>query len=73
MKREFLVAACIMALSASSAFADEEKKYMAELDTGADPLGLTEEGSKPKKKRPLRKFIKGLGSELGKSGDYLAK
>lgn len=73
MKRELLIAACITALTASSAFAEETKKYMAELDSGPDPLGLTEEGSKPKKKKPVRKFIKGLGKELGKSGEYLAK
>lgn len=50
----------------------QEKKWMAELVEEDDPLGMTASSTK-KKKRKKFKVIRGLGKELAKSGEYLAK
>lgn len=73
--RNTLLALALTLFFASPGLAEEPKsepkKWMAEQYEEDDPLGMTEASTKKKKHK--HRFIKGLGKELKKSGEYLAK
>ena len=53
--------------------ASSEHVWMAEQVASDDPLGLKPQSEKKQKRKPVRRFIKGVGTELGKSADYFGK